>query len=97
MLKIFSFIIKNIKKNTLLDLINKLPLPEETAPICSHVYNFDDDAHAIDTRDNFIKLSSISFKYEVSISTQEIVIDAEDSIKAIQKYPLTNEHRFINK
>lgn len=85
------------KREAMSELINKLPVKNGNAGIFEHIYYFPDDTYILDNTNKFLKINSISFKYEVAISKQEIILDGGDSVKAIQKYPLTNEHRFISK
>lgn len=92
---IFIFNSKFQKFKSLYNLIEELPILERKEGIYTHTYNFNNSHYILDNKNNYLKLDSITFTYEVCIHNEYITVNGDKEIKAIQKYPLQNKSNFI--
>ncbi|WP_279119396.1 restriction endonuclease [Fusobacterium varium] len=79
---------------SLLDLSNKLPTNDLNSIENVHTFNFEEDVYLKNLSQD-IKISSITFKYEIIENETTIKIDGETSVKAMKKNVNTGEREFI--
>lgn len=78
------------------ELDNKVPHDWEAAEDLEHIYTFD-NAYMDFTPLGRMKIKGIKYVYDVRKSTDEVLIDAHNTVRAILKNALSGEIKFFDK
>lgn len=82
------------KEFSLLDLTNKLPVINLNLNENIHTFTFENEIYLLNLN-QYIKISSITFRYNIVKNKMNIKLDAEEFLKAMKKNVITGEKEFI--
>jgi len=87
---------KGNKLKTIQHLDSTLPNNSKIETDLTYTYNFEDAFIDVDTIGK-LKINSIAYKYDIRIASQQLIINGEETAKAILKDALTGEIKFFDK